>query len=365
MKTCSSSSSLVALLGLLLGSERTFAQQQQQQIERNLIQDGNNANRKEYPYFAQGAGCGASLVWKDILLTAAHCEGLFDKVLVGARRSNTRDRYNQLMSGQQEIPHPDYDGGIFKDYMIVVLDKEVTNHHIETVGLAGEDLPPLQAGDDLTAIGFGDTKQHIDGIQWSGILQEVELSYVDDQECANVYGQEPAFDERYMFCARSADYYSKGDTCRGDSGGPLLNQEGYQVGITSWGHSDGCGFRHFPGVYSTVPSEIEWIKQSICEYASNPPAWACEGGTSSVPPSKIPFNFLNWLKQKSWSLIAQYAVGGFLVLAGLYIGYKDCRRSNNKNGRNEKGDDDETATGSNLDDAEFGTSGKDTMPDVE
>lgn len=235
MKSYSSSSSIIAFLGLLLGSQKTFAQQQQ--LERHLIQDGNNANRKEYPYFAQGAGCGASLVWKDILLTAAHCEGLFHNVLVGARRSNKLDRHSQFRSGEQEILHPDYDGGIFKDYMIVVLDKEVTNHHLETVGLAGEDLPPLQAGDDLTAIGFGDTKQHIDGVQWSDILQEVELGYVNNHECANIYWQEPAFDERYMFCARSADQYSKGDTCRGDSGGPLLNQDGYQVGITSLGHS--------------------------------------------------------------------------------------------------------------------------------
>lgn len=84
-----------------------------------------------------------------------------------------------------------------------------------------------------------------------------------------------------------------------------------------------------------------------------------------MPPSKIPFNFWNWLKEKDWSLIAQYTVGVFLVLAVLYVGYKDCRRNkNNKDDNNEKGDD-ETVTGSNVDDAELGTLGQDTMPDVE
>lgn len=359
MKTPHSSPS-IALLGLILGFERTYGQQQQQ---RHLIQDGSNAKHKEYPYFVQGAGCGASLVWKDILLTAAHCEGLFDDVLVGAYRSNTRNRHSQLLSGEQEIPHPDYDGGVYKDYMIVKLNKEVTNHHIEMVGLAGEDLPPLQVGDELTAMGFGDTAQHIDGVQWSDVLQEVELSYVSERECASIYREQP-FDRKYMFCARSSDHYSKGDTCQGDSGGPLVNPDGYQVGITSWGHPDGCGFRHFPGVYATVSSEIEWIKQTICEHSSNPPDWACQGGTSSVPPSKIPFNFKDWIAEKNWSLISQYAVGVFLILGVLYCGYKECRRNNSKDENNEKGDD-ETVAENNLDDAEFGALGQDTMPDVE
>ena len=48
------------------------------------IVGGNNAQQGAYPFFVQGNGCGGSLVWDDVVLTAAHCQGAFDgSVLVG------------------------------------------------------------------------------------------------------------------------------------------------------------------------------------------------------------------------------------------------------------------------------------------
>lgn len=57
------------------------------------IVGGNDASDGEYPFFVQGEGCGASLIWKDIVLTAAHCRGAFSqRVLVGATVSETEVR---------------------------------------------------------------------------------------------------------------------------------------------------------------------------------------------------------------------------------------------------------------------------------
>lgn len=61
------------------------------------------------------------------------------------------------------------------------------------------------------------------------------------------------------------------DTCRGDSGGPLmqsqLNADGYlywtQVGIVSWGI--GCGQRNTYGYYTQVQKLIPWILNTIKE----------------------------------------------------------------------------------------------------
>lgn len=102
------------------------------ETERSLIIGGHEVTEKEYPFFTQGPGCGASLIWKDIVLTAAHCKGHFSNaVLVGARQSYTKDAHSEIVSVATggEIVHPEYDGRVFKDYMIVILDREVTNQH--------------------------------------------------------------------------------------------------------------------------------------------------------------------------------------------------------------------------------------------
>ena len=58
------------------------------------IVGGEDASAGEFPFFVQGLGCGASLIWKDIVLTAAHCKGFIEdadgEVLVGAQRKNVK-----------------------------------------------------------------------------------------------------------------------------------------------------------------------------------------------------------------------------------------------------------------------------------
>ena len=157
--------------------------------------------------------------------------------------------------------------------------------------------------------------------------------------------------------------------CQGDSGGPLINADGYQLGVTSWGM--GCGRPGVPGVYAKVSAEIEWIKRTICENAADPPAWACQGGTSSVPPSRVPFNLYNFIRRAGRNTIIWIAC--VVVFVALLVKFYRLRRADiaSKDERInglEKGGDDETLRDDRSvvsdDDLEFGAGHRETMPDT-
>lgn len=348
---------------------------------RHLIVGGQDASREEYPFFVQGPGCGASLIWRDMVLTAAHCRGVFsERVLVGAKRTGRVDAHSEWVdvAVNGEMVHPEYDGAVFKDYMIVKLDREVRNHNIRIVGLAGDDteMPGNDDDDDsvLTAIGFGDVFEGAMGAWAPDTLQEVWLNHVPARQCREAYNGDPTYDPRFMLCAGGA----RGrDTCQGDSGGPLLNaDDGVQVGITSWGM--GCGRPGVPGVYARVSAELAWIKRTVCDHAENPPAWACEGGTTSVPPSQVPFTLSNFIRRAGWNtilLIAGCAVLLFVVV--IWVCQDRRRRHTEKKEQSrdcgvEKNTEDDNATTvaddrsqASLDlEPSLGQQQRDTMPDI-
>jgi len=97
----------------------------------------------------------------------------------------------------------------------------------------------------LTAIGWGFTTE--ENVLSTSLLQTL-LGKIDTEAC-DAFHQSKGLGMRPEdhFCARGMN--TAADTCRGDSGGPLLQGDFHVVGITSYGASDAkCGQMSSTGV---------------------------------------------------------------------------------------------------------------------
>ncbi|KAL7887095.1 hypothetical protein AOLI_G00048160 [Acnodon oligacanthus] len=74
---------------------------------------------------------------------------------------------------------------------------------------------------------------------------------------------------KYMFCAGDDDKFV--DTCKGDTGGPLVipllgrgcPETPYRLkGIVSWGPAE-CGKENFKGYYTKVENYLDWIRETM------------------------------------------------------------------------------------------------------
>jgi trypsin len=234
-------------------------------------------------------GCGGSLIAPNIVLSAAHCANVFESVQIQRRdRSDPMDQF-ETFSIIQEIVHPLYDdNNLGYDQMLVILDGESS----ATPVAINRDPSVPAAGDEVISMGWGLTEANNDASA-SPVLKEVSLFVIDNDECEQSKSSGSWSSESYegsissdMLCATDEGE----DSCQGDSGGPLIiagSNGDVQVGVVSWGY--GCASYGFPGVYSRVSFDAEWIDSNVCLYSDNPPSdFSCE--TGSGPATNKPTN---------------------------------------------------------------------------
>uniref|UniRef100_A0AAY5ECS3 trypsin n=1 Tax=Electrophorus electricus TaxID=8005 RepID=A0AAY5ECS3_ELEEL len=188
--------------------------------------------------------CGATLISSCWVLTSAHCfkSTVLYKVRVGDYHALVPEEGEQEYAVDRIVMHPHYRPH-GNDYDLALVRLLVGG------GADGERVPRAKANCYIT--GWGDTV-HPD--------LQASITILSKRHCKHRYADQ--FTGR-MLCAGSAFGDRRVDSCRGDSGGPLMckRENGTWVvyGVTSWGHS--CRQQNSPGVYTKVSAFVPWIKK--------------------------------------------------------------------------------------------------------
>lgn len=225
--------------------------------------------------------CGGTLITNRYAITAAHCttnlpSGLRPVVArVGDLDLNPdkRDGATPLdVPIERVIPHAQYNHGkkLVNDISLLKLKDSVTyTKYVQPICLPSPtELNHINWDRRvLTVAGWGSThseKLYEQTLPPNTRLMEVEIPVTSQEKCKEAYASEKsALIGDSVICAGMPQ--GGEDSCRGDSGGPLmmpkLNQF-YLVGIVSYGPKT-CGVPGVPGVYTRVSSFVDWIEEQI------------------------------------------------------------------------------------------------------
>lgn len=249
------------------------------------IVNGRNTKKNAWPWIAAlgyrepKTGkifylCGASLVTKKHLVTAAHCirddltTVLLGEHIIGNDTDGANPEEFRIIKTKK---HENFKKSTFtNDIAIVEIEKEVTfKTGIQPVCLPSKTPRLMQekfVSEGVHIAGWGRTSWR--GQRSNALLQGI-LRVFSNQECKEKFaGFEDVDIANSKLCA--GDRNDVG-ACLGDSGGPLVtlkraDDKRYRyhlIGVVSSGYSKCHAVKGFPDVYTRVTSFDQWIRDTI------------------------------------------------------------------------------------------------------
>uniref|UniRef100_A0A8D8RCZ6 Venom serine protease 34 n=1 Tax=Cacopsylla melanoneura TaxID=428564 RepID=A0A8D8RCZ6_9HEMI len=238
----------------------------------NRIVNGHQTGVNEYPFVAalvimpqNMVFCGASILGKRWLLTAAHCKEsrVTSKntiALVGDHDLTTEAESDvtQRLKIKDFYVHEEYNTRTAKnDMALVELDEDIVfSDKVMPICLPYHLIGHNLVGLNVTVLGWGTTSF---GGPTSKVLMETTLQVKAISECREVF--------RDVWDKQLCTYGKNTDACQADSGGPLVywdaaKKRWFLLGLISYGR--GCA-EDVPAVNTLVPCRtyLNWIEDKI------------------------------------------------------------------------------------------------------
>uniref|UniRef100_A0A0A1XMJ9 Serine protease snake n=1 Tax=Zeugodacus cucurbitae TaxID=28588 RepID=A0A0A1XMJ9_ZEUCU len=262
-----------------LACER-YTKMTSKECPQKFITGGERAKLKEFPPAALLGNfnpttndttwfCGGTLISERFVLTASHC-GNGDSINVvrlgDVDFSTTKDDVGvQQFSVSRAIPHMRYNRTKYYDIMLLELNGTVTfTDYVQPACILTPNFMAYNQ-DQYWAVGWGYTGELA---EMSPQLRRVLLEKMDNDNCTQIsniiHDLQRGLRDRVQFCLHG----NSTDTCKGDSGGPILIKFPHYLesrclymvaGVVSLGQQV-CGEQDIPSININVTAFADFIQ---------------------------------------------------------------------------------------------------------